>query len=418
MTFVILLLSVIFAAIQLGLSWLMLAFEPVSSVFSGMPVWLITGINFGASMLISFIIIIIIGAMGASSKAADFVRDHFGRTLLLGLLSVALVFGLGMGAEALYQLDPIERPAVIRETAPSGVTHVCYVLDYSDSMANSINYFSSTTLEEAMEAAFANDIAQQSDGTYVSVVSYNSAAWVTQDWVQLDANSRQAIINSVNNETHDGATNFNAALGTAASQCLAIQGADVTPVVIMLSDGEHGGYVGGIELDPFVSVQSAAPSLISGNIPVYTLAFGSSASQSTLQRIANETGGSFNVTNVDDTSSSVLLDNTVYTQTSPENEDHIADTLLTERDAGREGIFNIVVLRILLVFIVAFIFKLITVICVGNNRSRFIVHFLHAFIVAIIAALVVEFGYMLGLPLLAVLGIFWCLMMYQFVVGE
>lgn len=400
MSISILLLSLVFALIEAGLTWLLLAFQPVTALTAGLPVWLLTGIVFSLGMLLSFIVIIVVGALEIGPRAASFVRDHFGRTLLLGLLSIILVFALSLGGEALYHVGPFA-PAETAEVS-TGNADVCFVLDYSSSMQTNND-------DVSMKTAFAQVINGLPDGQRVCVVRYESTASVLQQWTVLDAGTRAAVIQAVQSQQPSGGTVFEDALrlaGDMAEQTIS-QGRGCA--VIMLSDGQ----------DNIRSVAADAPKLIQYQVPVYTMYAGNPAGAdvSTLQQIADETGGALKVSAADLTNLSASL--TEITQQaasaqSAEVNDFIPDTLLTERDFGHEGLFDMTAMRVAILFIVCFVFKLICVICVGNN-NRFLGHFLHAFFLAALAAAAVEFGYVLGLPVFLVALAFWILMMNQVV---
>lgn len=401
MSISILLLSIVFALIEAGLTWLLLAFQPVAELVAGMPVWLLSGVVFSLGMLLSFIVIIIVGALEIGPRAASFVRDHFGRTVLLGLLSIALAFVLAMGGEALYHVDPIAPVEKVEVVA--GNADVCFVLDYSSSMRTNND-------DVSMKTAFAQVINGLPDGQRVCVVRYESAASVLQSWTVLDAGTRAAVIQAVQNEQPSGGTVFEDALrlaGDMAEQAIS-QGRGCA--VIMLSDGQ----------DSINSVAVDAPKLIQYQVPVYTMYAGNpaGANVSTLQQIASETGGEMTTSTTDLTNLTTNLieitNRAANAQVAVVENDFIPDTLLTERDPGREGLFNIAAMRMVVLFIICFVFKLVCVICVGNN-SRFLGHFLHAFFIALLAAAAVEFGYALGLPVILVAAAFWILMMGQIV---
>jgi len=401
MSISILLLSVVFALIEAGLSWLILACPPVTALTAGVHPGLLTGGVFALGMLLSFIVIIVIGLLEIGPRAATFVRGHVGRTMLLGLLSMILVFALGLGAEAVYHVGPYvpAEPVVMNQTAD-----VCFVLDYSVSMK-------SNNAENNMKTAFEQVINGMPDGQRVCVVGYGTNAYTLQTWTALDASTRASVVGAVKNkDASDGGTNFGKALMEADRQVQQAVNAGRPCAVIMLSDGDC----------PISSVEAVAPQMISNKIPAYTMYTGdsSTANVSSLQKIADATGGEMRVSAVDLTNLSVNLTEVTHKASNAGltmvEEDHIPDTLLTGRDEGRMGLFDMRIMRMVMLFIVGFAFKLICVICVGNN-SRFIGHFLHAFFVTALAAAAVEFGYAAGLPVIAVIAVFWTLMMNQIV---
>lgn len=398
MSISILILSIVFALIEAGLSWLILACPPVVALTEGIPTGLLTGAVFALGMLLSFVVIIVIGLLEIGPRAATFVRGHFGRTLLLGFLCIALVFGLGLGGEAVYHVGPY----VPEETVEvQQQTDVCFVLDYSVSMQ-------SNNAEAHMKAAFEQTINSLPDGQRVCVIGYNSEADTLQPWTTLDSATRANVISAVQNRAVDGGTNFDRALMEADQQILQAVNVGRPCSVIMLSDGEC----------PISPLKTTAPHIISNQIPVYTMYTGDSttAELQYLQQIADETGGEMSVSSVELSHLTVNLSELTHkaANTQVTANDNIPDTLLTERDEGRMGLFNMTAMRIVLLFIVAFVFKLICVICVGNNH-RFGGHFLHALFVTAAAVAVVEFGYGAGMPMMAVVAVFWILMMNQIV---
>lgn len=394
MSISILLLSIVFALIEGGLAALMLAFQPVAALTANLPVWLLTGILFAMGMLLSFVVIIVVGSLQIVPRAASFVRDHFGRTLALGFLSILLVMALAMGGEALYQI----RPVVQVETIAS--TDVCFVLDYSSSMAGNA--------DTNMKAAFASALSNLPDGQRVCVVGYTHEADVLQPWTTLDATTRSQVIAAVQGRQPSGGTDFADALQKADEMIQQPVGEGRSCSVIMLSDGE----------DTIPSVFSVAPGLTANNIPVFTMYTGgyAGAVSSSLQQIADETGGEMKVSATDLTDLSTnLTEITRIAANTSEDDAFIPDTLLTARRVGREGLFDLRIMRIALLFLLGLVFKLICVICVGNNNSRFIGHFLHAFLIAALAAGWVEFGCGMGLPTALVMLVFWILMMGQII---
>ena len=87
----VLILSLVFAAIEAGLTWLLLCFQPVANVFMGVPLWVETGIIFAVGMALTFLLIIWIGNLNISNDVGGYVRSHMGRTLVLALLSILAV---------------------------------------------------------------------------------------------------------------------------------------------------------------------------------------------------------------------------------------------------------------------------------------------------------------------------------------
>lgn len=400
MSISILILSLVFALIEAGLAWTIIACQPVAALVEGVPAWLLTGGVFALGMLLSFVVIIVIGLLQIGPRAATFVRSHFGRTLALGFLCIVLVFALAAGGEVLYHVAP---RAQVETVTVQQNADVCFVLDYSSSMK-------SNNAEINMKAAFEQVINNLPDGQRVCVVGYDGSAYTLQTWTELDAATRTNVIFSVKNRDANGdSTNFTAALREADKHAQQAVNERRACAVIMLSDGDC----------PMPPVATAVPGLINNHIPVFTMYTGnhSGASMSSLQAIANETGGEMRVSAADLTNLSVNL--TEVTQKAAQaqqtvNEDHIPDTLLTEADAGRTGILDLKLLRAIVLFVLCFIFKLICVICVGNN-SRFLGHFLHALVAAALAVVALVGCVDNGISLFAAMALFWVITMVQFV---
>ena len=399
------LLSLFFAGVQTGVCVLLQAF---AEAFGNLPLWLISGGTFALGMLLSFLLILIVGGAGITRRAADFVRDHLGRALALMLASVVLIFALGSGAEAVYHLERISFGSGPRtEAAPASGADVCYLLDCSSSMMGSGI--------ESLHRAFQDAVTTVDDGRRISVVFYESDASVGYDWHALDAATRAEVIGLVNDAGPSGGTDFNEAL--AAAEQLAVQAASEgrSVSVIMISDGQDGD---------FVSVQSCAPELIARQVPVYTVGVGDAYPQ-TLKDIAAETGGAYSEGGVTAESfSAALTEATVSAVGGDPAASAKRDTLLSPRYARTTAIINPMILRIVLLFIVGFAFKLIVSICMGSNFRSFGSHLLLAFVIALAGAAAVEFGYQLsatlsgGLKLaagIAAPGLYWVLMMCQMV---
>lgn len=398
MSISILLLSVVFALIEAGLTWLLLAFEPVAVLTAALPTWLLVGSVFALGMMLSFIVIIMVGLLEISPRAARFVRDHFGRTVLLGFLSVILVFVLALGGEALYQVGPYQGP--VRKP---GKVDLCFLLDYSASMAGKA--------ENNMKAAFEQVVNGVDDVDRISVVGYGEGAATLQPWIELDANSKGNIITAVKNKAANaGSTDMKAALKTANGLIEQAAGEGRTCAVVMICDG--GGNVN--------STAGIAPKLSETKTPIFAMYIsnGGTAAPDNLNRITRETGGQLVTTTSDLTeicgNMTQIVEQAIEQQSKVKPNDYIPDTLLTERDKGRMSLISPAVLRVIVLFIVCFVFKLISVICVGNN-NRFMGHFLHALFIALLAALAVEFGYVAGLPVMLVASVFWILMMNQII---
>jgi len=388
-------ISLIFGIIEGGLSWLLLACRPVAGLFEGLPLWAVTGIVFGLGMLLTFILIILVGSMNISDRAASFVNDHFGRTVALAALCVIAVMVVSIGGEMLYQANPIPRHQ--KKTIKSDV---CFVLDYSVSMDVGGR-------SDAMKTAFEEAIKVMSPEQRVNVIKYTHEAALLFDWAQLTDDVRSEVVNVVRAEGTDGATDFNKAIALAGEQVDKAVAAGRSVAVVMISDGED---------DTFRGVQAVAPTILDHNVQIHTICV-SDGGEGNLHEISDETGGAYLTSGSDVANfSAVMVQATEQAGNSGGTDDtSIPDTLLTERWVTRKTIINARVLRILILFLLGFWFKFIAIICIGNNDSSALTHVLHALFVAIVAALFVEFGYGFGLPVALVLVGFWVLMITQIV---
>lgn len=401
----ILIISIIFSAIQIGLCYVGLAYEPIAELFVGWPAWAITGCLFGIGMVLSFLLIIIVGSLNISSHAADFVRDHFGRAIALMLISVIFVTGLSAGFELIYQIEPNEREE--KEKYVEVYSDILYLIDTSSSMTWAMPD-GVTKRETAMKEAFQRNLNEMKDGQYISIITYNAASRVRQDWVQLDSTERSKIAALINRESMTGSTDFTGAIRMANDQVKKSLSAGRSVEVIMISDGE----------DKIVDVASTAPDIYNNNIKIHTIMIGLSANGAHLKHISNETNGTFYGTS--DTVSMLAATMKQITEKATKKiaADEgftIKDTLITERNDERSLVLPGTLLRIVMLFIICFVFKLITNICIGNNGTSIGSHVLLSFIVALISALCVEFGYAAGLPMVVVTGVLWIMLMTQFV---
>ena len=170
-------------------------------------------------------------------------------------------------------------------------------------------------------------------------------------------------------------------------------------------------------------------------MPVYTVGIQDETraiplSFDTLKAISRETGGAFLSAggNINDLSATVAEITSQAVEASPTATPTpiplptptplIPDTLLTSQWDGREGVISLSAMRIILLSLVGFVFKLIVNVCIGNNRRSLLAHILLSLLTSIVCAAVVEAGHMMGLPLIAVLGVFWLLMMSQIVIKD
>lgn len=397
----VLLLSLVFALIEAGLSWLVLCFAPVAAIFANAPLWVVTGTIFAVGMLITFIVIFMVGSMNLTDRAGSFVRDHFGRSVALAALSIIVVLVVSIGGEMLYQATPIPRHQKKKNKAD-----ICYVLDYSYSMDDPC-VGSNVKCHEALKDAFAEAMDGMTDEQRVCVIRYDDKASVLYDWETVTDDVRNSVVAAVRNEQPSGTTDFEVAIRLAGEQVDKAVADNRSVAVVMISDG-YGS---------FSSVQKIAPTFIDNSVQIHTIGIGEDSDAVTLQRMSDETGGQFLASASDVAGiTTAMVDATEQAANSGGTDDtSVVDTLLTERWVNRKTIINARVLRILILFLMGFWFKFIAIICIGNNDSSPVTHFLHAFFVSILAALLVEFGYSMGLPVIAVLAGFWVLMITQIV---
>ena len=130
---------------------------------------------------------------------------------------------------------------------------------------------------------------------------------------------------------------------------------------------------------------------------------------------ATKTGETWEARQISDFSVITDAADEAVTSSSVET-DYKPDALLTERERTT-GIMNLTVLRILLLTIIGFVFKLIAIICIGRNKNNSMSHILHALLTGVVSALVIEFGYTL-LPASMhsiLLGVYWILLMTQLI---
>lgn len=402
----ILILSLIFAGVQVGVGYIALAYEPIAEIFEAWPAWAITGCIFAVSMFLSFLLILIIGGIKVSSHAADFVRDHFARALALLLISVVFVTGLAIGGEFVYQISPEKREEKVE--VKTTYTDLLYMLDTSSSMTGSMPN-GTTTREKALRDAFKRNLGEMKEGQYISVLTYDDDAVLIQDWLMMDdtqKSSMEVVAENIKAKTMSS-TNFVKAFTLADQQVKKSLDAGRNIEVLLITDAESLNS----------NILSYAPNISANGVKVHGILVGNVSESSSLRNVVARTGGTYygaqgTVTALASQMSTITRE--AARETVVQKGFTIRDTLITKREE-RSTVLPATVFRILLLFVICFVFKLITNICIGNNRSSMGSHLLLSFVVALISALVVEFGYVIGLPMIAVTAILWVLMMCQFV---
>ena len=397
MSLSILIVSLIFAIVQAGLSRLLLSMD----MLSYLP--LVTGVIFALGMAITFVVIMMSGGMNLSEKAGAFVRDHFGKTTALATLSVLLVFVVSLLGEIVYQANP----RVKRQAAKADV---CYVLDFSSSMAWNYSGDSRDNLADAritgLRAAFTEAMNTVSEGQRVCVIAYDTGAEVIFDWADMDEANKRRAIDAVNGRQPMGGTSFDNALQAADAKIKEARDAKRAANVIMISDGESS----------CSGVAVMAPVIKANGVRINTMMISTEANaNSSLKAIARDTNGVFidKASDINALTDSMVELTDLTSQTG--EKDSVPDTLITPRTVSRRTIIDAQVLRVLILFLMGFWFKLTAIICMGNNDTSMGPHVAHAFVVAVLAALLVEFGYALGLSFILVLFGFWVLMITQIV---
>ena len=393
----VLILSLVFAAIEAGLTWLLLCFQPVANVFMGVPLWVETGIIFAVGMALTFLLIIWIGNLNISNDVGGYVRSHMGRTLVLALLSILAVLVVSIGGEMLYQADPLPMRS-------GGKADIVFVLDYSSSM-DYTDPGATTTREVSMKQAFSDGLDIMSDAQRVSVIAMEFDSTLMVDWTDLNNISRGNIKREVNDRRATGGTNFDNAIRMVEQQVIKAMSAGRSVAAVMITDGE----------DSFSGINVLAPTVASNKVPIHTINVGEALYGGVLTQIASETGGTCMASASDLVSLSNTFQQAVQQASVDPRGGQIPDTLLTARYGDRKTIIHPMVLRILLLFLLGFWFKIIATICIGNNDRSMGTHVLKAVLVGLFAALFVEFGYKLGLPMLLVVSVFWVLMIGQIV---
>ena len=328
----------------------------------------------------------------AYTMTADDVGSDF--RYYVGASFDAVPDGTGTGdmapGKVLYEL------AFIHRAEEEGEVHELYII--VDEV---------TTRLDNLKAAFENTLNQMTDGQRVSVIIYRNEAKLIQDWCELTPENRRRITSLVNAEDAEYETSFDRALALADSQIGKALGAGRQAAAIMLSDGED---------ETFRSVADSAPTILKRDVRVHTVLISRSVNAPSLARIASETGGRFTTTGEDLAELTQTMAEAVETARADQKPAAgIPDTLMTERYVTRKTVINAPVLRILILLIIGFIFKIIAVICIGNNRISMGPHLLKAILIAALTACWVEFGYIWGLPFLPVAAVYWAFLMGQIV---
>ena len=264
-----------------------------------------------------------------------------------------------------------------------------------------------------LKEAFANTLNQMSGDSRVSVIIYRDEAKLLVDWTELTQEDRKTIIRMVEDETAWDATNFDRALAMADDQVKKALDEHRKVAVIMLSDGED-------DAKTFKSVSTSAPEIAKNNVHVHTVLINQSVTAPSLVKIASESGGQFTATSANLAELTKTMNDAVdtITQEVAASGSGIPDTLITERYVSRKTIINASVLRMLILFLLGFFFKLIANICIGNNRTSIVPHLIKAVVIGALTAAWVEYGYHFGLPFLLVIGVYWILLIGQIITTD
>lgn len=394
MSIFVLLLSMIFALIEAGLSYVVLAYEPVSSIFADVPAFLLTGGIFAVGMLLTFLLIIIIGSMNIPCRAGDFVRNYFGKTVALALISTLLVGSVSLGAEALYQIRPApetyDKPGFVRSVENPEI------LDTLLTPRESYVYTPVTSdIEKNVQSAGGNVDAplrfsiQWSESTYAP------------DNNDLDAHSISG------SET----IYFSNKVGAYSKGELDVdivrpeeENVEVAVENIMFSDldaikGRTFKFL--VDVYAYRSGASGFRAEIELGDDIYSYEYTGAMANKNQIKVAD--------VSVDQDGNMTIVHHLNYTSLFDPAET-ASETSVTEVTQNFIAKINRSVMRCVLIAIIAFLFKLISSICIGKNDHSFLMYIVVAFIISIIASLVLEFGSVIGLPLWIVLGIFWLLL--------
>ena len=363
MSIAVLILSLLAAAGQAALSVTLLRVLP-----GVMPLPVAVGCVFAVGMLLSFLLIIVIGELGITSHAADFVHDHLGRVLALALISAIIVFALGVGGEAVYE---IKGSAKQKKTAD-----LVFVLDYSTSMTSSLDTGNQTRFD-GLCAAFSDVVNSLEPDQRISVVRYEEYGHVLLDWTAMSDANRQKAIETVRGEQPDvGYTNYWEGILKADALVETAVKAGRPVAVVMISDGEANE----------VDIEQCAPTIHARKVPMYTLGIGNDAdadkSYQVLKSISDQTGGQLVISanDLSDISKSFQLavESAVANVADGET---LPDTMVSPSAVGSRGTSK-QVRNILMLLLVSLVFRMIVNICVGNNASNMLPHLLSALILA------------------------------------
>lgn len=400
MSISVLLLSVLFALIEAGLSYLCLAFEPISSILAGCPSFLIFGGIVAIGMLLSFLLIILIGFMNVHCQAADFVRDYFGKTIALALISTLVLGALATGAEALYQIRPSDASA-----SREGYTRVedsSAVLDTLFTPRHTASYVPvSSEIEQNVQNAGGN-----TDAPLRFSIQWNEPTFATADNNDVDAhcqsdNEHIFFSNKIGRFT-GGTLDVDIINPTVRGRIAAVENI-VFPDADRLPGRTFQFY---IECYSYRNGTSGFRAEIEMGDQIFSYDYPETLSYKQQVPVADVT--------VDAAGNMSIVHhlNCVNVETVAAAE----EVATAEADVSRPAFaVNSAVVRCVLLGILAFLFKLICSVCIGKNNRNFLVHVVISLLIAVAAALVVEFGYSFGLPVWAILCAFWLLLTTQFV---
>lgn len=388
------LLSILFALIQAGLSYLLLAFEPIAAAVAGCPSFLLFGGLMAVEMLLAFLLIILIGLMNVHCQAADFVRSYFGRTVALALISALGLGVLATGAEALYQIRPSGETDI-----PQGYVAVADDSAVIDSLL--------TPRRVVAYAPTASEIEQnvQSAGGNTDAPLRFSIQWNEPGLASVDDNDVDAHCESGGDHIFYG--NKTGALTGGQLDVDIIEPSSLNAVAavenIVFPDA---GRISGrtlefyIECYNYLNGTSGFRAEIEMGNQIFSYNYAEALTHKQQVPVATVTvdaaGGMTIVHHLDP----------IGVETTAAESDADASE---EASSGFTFAVNSAVMRCVLLGVLAFLFKLICGVCIGKNNSNFLVHVAIALLSAVAASLAVEFGYAYGLPVWAILSIFWLL---------
>lgn len=395
MSISILLFSVFFALVEAGLSYLFLAFEPVASVLAGCPSFLLFGGIFAIGMLLTFLLIILIGFLNVPCRAADFVRDHFGRTIALALLSTLTVGALAIGAEAVYHIRPSAESQV-----PEG-----YVLVEDD------NPIKDTLITPRHAVEYVPDVSEieqnvQNAGGNVDAPLRFSIQWNEPELTTNDDNDVDAHCEVLNDHIY-----FSNKEGSMTGGKLDVD--IINPV-----NGRAA-----VENIMFTDETRLTGKTFKFYIVCYSFRNGTSGFRAEIEMGNEIFSYDYPTTLFDDQKvpvADVTVDaagnmtiqhhlNVVNVETSPNAEAENA----AEENSGFIFTINSALVRCLMLGLLVFVFRLIGSVCIGMNNRPFVTYLVSSLIIAVLNAVLVEFGYAYGMPIWAVLCAFWLLLTTQ-----